>query len=390
MTLEKCVKSLLVKEPFYGLFLLGLNRYFTDKVQTAAVGINGINCELMINEKFWNELSDEEQTGVLLHEVGHLLYNHLFMGKDFANHRRFNIAADCTVNENIPVLQKDPYVWPARFGLPDSKGTKYYYENLPESQKGKKGSAIGSGDGNGEGNGDDNDSDQQTFDDHSEWEKVGNLSEAEKKLIKNQIDSIAKNTAEQIMKQCGKIPGQFKEYIDSLFEVKPQIFNWKAYFRRVIGNLITSEIKLTKMRPSRRFPDARGIKMKRKPSVLVGVDTSGSVSNDELLDFFSEINHLWKSGVSVTIAEIDTQINRIYEYKGHFDGEINGRGGTMMDDLFIHFLENKNKYSTLVLFTDGFFNINTHNVQNMVWVLTSNYCQQNYPGITIKIPKENK
>ena len=43
MTLEKCVKSLLVKEPFYGLFLLGLNRYFTDKVQTAAVGINGIN-----------------------------------------------------------------------------------------------------------------------------------------------------------------------------------------------------------------------------------------------------------------------------------------------------------------------------------------------------------
>ena len=192
------------------------------------------------------------------------------------------------------------------------------------------------------------------------------------------------------MKQCGKIPGQFKEYIDSLFEVKPQIFNWKAYFRRVIGNLITSEIKLTKMRPSRRFPDARGIKMKRKPSVLVGVDTSGSISNDELLDFFSEINHLWKSGVSVTIAEIDTQINRIYEYKGHFDGEINGRGGTMMDDLFIHFLENKNKYSTLVLFTDGYFNINTHNVQNMVWVLTSNYCQQNYPGITIKIPKENK
>ena len=46
------------------------------------------------------------------------------------------------------------------------------------------------------------------------------------------------------------------------------------------------------MRPSRRFPDSRGIKFKRKPHVLVGVDTSGSVSNEELEDFFSEIYYL--------------------------------------------------------------------------------------------------
>lgn len=94
MTLDKCVKSLIVKEPFYGLFLLGLNRYFTDEVDTAAVGINGINCELMINEKFWNEHDDEFQMQLLQHEVGHLLYNHLLMGKNFADHTRFNVAAD--------------------------------------------------------------------------------------------------------------------------------------------------------------------------------------------------------------------------------------------------------------------------------------------------------
>ena len=57
-------------------------------------------------------------------------------------------------------------------------------------------------------------------------------------------------------------------------------------------------------------------------------------TSKELLDFFSEIYHIWKSGVDVTIAEIDTRIHKIYQYKGKFDGEINGRGGTNMDELF--------------------------------------------------------
>lgn len=390
MTLDKCVKSLIVKEPFYGLFLLGLNRYFTDEVPTAAVGINGINCELVINEEFWNGLSDEEQTGVLMHEISHLLYNHLLMGKDFADKQRFNLSCDCEVNGNIPVLQKDPYVWPARFGFQNNMGSKFYYENLPEPEDDGENDKSGIGNGSRGNKSKKGKGKQKTIDDHSTWKKADDLSEAEKQLVKNQIDTLAKNTAEQVMKQCGNIPGQFKEYIDSLFVVKPQIFNWKAYFRRVIGNMITSEILLTKMRPSRRFPDAKGIKMKRKPSVLVGVDTSGSVSNNELLDFFSEINHLWKSGVKVTIAEIDTRINRIYEYKGHFDGEINGRGGTSFEELWTYKDEHKKDFSTLVMFTDGFVDINNLNGRNVVWVLTSDHADREYPGVVIEIPKENK
>ena len=87
---------------------------------------------------------------------------------------------------------------------------------------------------------------------------------------------------------------------------KPPVFNWKRYFRRLIGNSITSEIQLTRMRPSKRFPDARGIRMKRKPNIMVAVDTSGSISQDDLKDFFSEIHHIWKTGVNVTVVEIDT------------------------------------------------------------------------------------
>ena len=66
---------------------------------------------------------------------------------------------------------------------------------------------------------------------------------------------------------------------------KPPVFNWKRYFRRLIGNSISSEIQSTRMRPSKRFPDAKGIRLKRKPNILVGVDTSGSVSMEELNDY---------------------------------------------------------------------------------------------------------
>ena len=46
MDLDRAVKTLLIREPFYGLFLLNLNRYYGDKCR------NGINTELCVNKKF--------------------------------------------------------------------------------------------------------------------------------------------------------------------------------------------------------------------------------------------------------------------------------------------------------------------------------------------------
>ena len=52
MTIAQAVKKILRKEPFYGLFLLGLNKYFDKTVSTACVRKNGINVELAINEDY--------------------------------------------------------------------------------------------------------------------------------------------------------------------------------------------------------------------------------------------------------------------------------------------------------------------------------------------------
>lgn len=384
MDLSTACKKLLIKSPFYGLFLLGLNKYFGDKCETACVCRNGINTELCVNEKFWNSLDDEMQLAVIQHELGHIMFKHITSSEYFGDKEHFNIAADCNVNSYIPILQKDPFVYPAKYNLPNEKGTKWYYEQIPKDNR-EDNSEEDNQNGNQRGK-PQFDHKQPNIGSHESWKDFQDLSEAEKQLVENQIDYQAKHVAEQVQKMAGSIPGEFRGYIDSLFEIKPQVFNWKSYFRRVIGNLITSDLYLTKMRPSRRFPDGRGVRFKKKPSVLVGVDTSGSVSDSELEDFFSEIHHLWKSGVKVTVAQIDTQIQHIEEYNGTFNKKIFGRGGTEFTDLINFYNDNKKDFSTIVIFTDGYVSLNLPPFRNGVWVITSNGSHQDYPGTTIYIP----
>lgn len=362
LTIAQAVRKIIIREPFYGIFLLGLNKYFDDSIETACVRKRGINIELAINKANWDSLDEETEVNELLHEVNHIIFKHLWMWNDFPNKERFNIAADCTVNSYLNNVPDDWYL-PKDFGFENGKGTKWYYENLP------------------------NDIDIKQQFNHS-WEDFKNLSDTEKQLLSNQIDYQVKTAAEEVIKTQGKLPGHLEEYIKSLFKKRDAIFNWKAYFRRVIGNSIKTYIKSTRYKPSRRFKGQAGIILKSKPKVLIAIDTSGSVSKKELEDFFTEVDHLYKSGVHVDVIEFDTQIQNKFVYKGQkTDIKIIGRGGTDMSDVYNYYIENPD-YSTLVIFTDGYLNVNYPKHRNMIWIISSEGQQQIYPGLTIYIPKE--
>lgn len=384
-TIEQVVKRILIREPFYGIFLLGLRRGFSDKCPTACVYRDGINVALAINEEFWNKLpNDDMREAIILHELGHILYKHMTSQEYFGDAIKFNYAADCEVNSDLPLLQQDPYVYPARYNLENHLGTKEYYARIPDPPEDGSDSNPGEGDDSGEGSGS---SGYDPNASHKSWKDFRDLNEAEKEIVEKQIDYLAKNTAEQVMKSCGKIPGQFQAYIDGLFKVAPSVFNWKAYFRRILGNSILVFIKNTRYKPSFRFPDSAGNVLKSKPKVLVGIDTSGSVSDDELSDFFTEIQHLYKSGVQVDIVEFDTRIHTRFTYKGPREIKIGGRGGTDATEVFELYNTNKS-YSTLVMFTDGYLSIDQLRAHNVVWVITSDGSRQNYPGKVVYIPKE--
>lgn len=68
-SLAKASKNLMFKEPFYGIFLIMLNKVWDERVPTAGVSLNGINYQLTISEKFWTPLSELHQQGLLKHEL---------------------------------------------------------------------------------------------------------------------------------------------------------------------------------------------------------------------------------------------------------------------------------------------------------------------------------
>lgn len=209
-------------------------------------------------------------------------------------------------------------------------------------------------------------------------------------MVEQQIDHIAKQTAEQVQKLQGHIPGELESYIKDLFKQKKPVFNWRQYFRRCLGTIIDITLRKTRKKESIRFPDSSGIRHKKKSKILVAIDTSGSVSNKELCEFFSEINHIYKAGAVIDIIECDTAIAKKYQYSGKFDGKIHGRGGTNFAPAIEHYNQNRKDYTSFVYFTDGYADLNCKPLKDMIWIITSDGKRQNYPGKTIYIPNNNE
>lgn len=383
MILQKALKELLVRSPFYGVFMLNLRKEMVTgnhPVQTLAVGPNGLSLTLYVNQDFWDKHTDLEQLALLQHELMHICFFHLTDNFKVPNDKHFimNIAMDCEINQYIPNLPKDhislEYVYNiVKEQLPRQAGSWEYYRLIEKALQKQQNDAESKLKEALENQGD-----------HDMWPQ--DMSEAEKTLIKNQIKSQLKAAAEQTIKQAGKIPGEISSILEQIKDLPP-VFNWKKFFRRMIGNSITNEIQLTRLRPSKRLPDSRGVRMKRKPEILIGVDTSGSISDNDLVEFFSEIKHIYKTGVSITVAEFDTQIQNTFLFDGSQKIEIKGRGGTDATCVIDYFKQHKKGFSSCIIFTDGYLSTFKLPVcQSLIWVITKggNVTDQ-YPGQTLYI-----
>lgn len=103
-------------------------------IQTAAVGGNN---DLYLNHKFWTALTDEERTGLLAHEVMHLVYRHHTRRHD-RNPEVWNIAGDLRINSDLKELGfslPKGGVFPGDFNLPEDKTTDWYYDELMKNAK---------------------------------------------------------------------------------------------------------------------------------------------------------------------------------------------------------------------------------------------------------------
>ena len=376
----KTTKELILTEPFYGLFLIGINKKFTDQIPTAGVSKHGIGMQLTINPEFYENLSKPHRVGLIKHELLHIAFGHLIMRDLYSDHKLFNIAADLEINQYIDIsklpeggllLSSFP-----ELNLPKKAGTKEYYKLLEQAQEDGTCPAL-----------DDlmDKMDGESEYCHSTWNEFDDLSEPDKKLLQKQVEHQLKDAAETTVKKQGSIPGEFKDLIERLFHIEPAKFDWKGYLKRFVGNSSIVYTKKLRRKYNKRYSGSPGLKIKFKNHILVGVDTSGSVNNEELNEFFSELAHMSKTGHKITVAQCDTSLRTVEEFNPKKDWEIHGRGGTSFQPVIDHYNE-KGSYTALIYLTDGEAYNPDNCPNNTLWVLSSvSDMNDELPGQVIKL-----
>jgi len=379
--LAKASKTLILEEPFYGLFLVGLNKTFRKDIPTAGVSKHGIGVQLAVNPDFFDNLSLEHRVGLVKHEILHISFGHLIMRDIYSDKKLFNIAADLEINQYIDSsylpeggITMDSF---PELKLPAKAGTKVYYDLLSEAKDDGTSPSLDSMLNDIEGD--------SPYDSHPTWDEFDELSEADKKLIEKQVEHQLKEVAEQTEKRQGTIPGELGEIISRLRHVEPAKFDWKAYLRRFVGNSSVVYTKKLRRKYNKRYVANPGLKIKFKNHILVGVDTSGSVSSSELVEFMNEINHMHKTGHKITVAQCDTRLNSVEDFNPKKDWNIKGRGGTSFQPVVDHYNE-YGRYTALIYLTDGEAYNPDNCPKNTLWVLSSrSQMNDELPGKVIKL-----
>ena len=384
-SLSKVCKELMLKEPYYGLFLVMTEKQWSDKIPTAGVAKHNINYKLVINPEFWDSLSQIHRVGLTKHEMLHLAFFHPLMRDSFDNHELFNISADLELNQYIEdeflpegALKLDSF---PGIVLPVKAGTRVYYDILTQNQNNQTLQNLLSAMGQGQSQSEDG-----LNNPNHDWEEFDNMGEAEKRLMKTQMEYQMKELAHEVTKSRGTIPGEIKELIDNFTAFEEPKFDWRGYIRRFVGRSVKVYTKKLRRKFNKRFEDNPGLKIKQKKHILVAVDTSGSVKTDELKEFFSEIHHMHKTGSDITVVQCDTAISDIRPYKQSNKIELHGRGGTSFHPVIEYYNENQNKYTCLIYFTDGEAPAPEKPKGHILWVLSScSKINNKLPGQIIKL-----
>lgn len=356
----RIVMRILLRDPYYALFLTGIDKQETTKVPTLAVGLTGVHIKLYINREFWDKLSPEHKYGVLIHEALHICYFHLLDSQHYPDRTLDNIACDLEINQYIhtdylpetAIFLTDFQKRYPELELEPLKGRDYYYKKLKTLSAEERLQLTG-----------------EIGDNEHFWEIFESLSETEQSIIRNQIEYKMNEAAEEVRKSQGTIPGNIAELLRLREKVAPK-FDWKKYIRQWVGMSKDIAVRTTRFKPNPYFSNRPSSKITYKQNILVAIDTSGSVSDSELQEFMSEIMNLHKFGHAIWIMCVDTQLYEPYKYNGSYDFQINGRGGTLFTPTLEYFNQSRD-YSCMIYFTDGEAKCPPNSNKPMLWVVSS-------------------
>jgi len=259
-------------------------------------------------------LPDEQKTGVLIHEFYHLVFEHVLgrlpddlqgamenpTPKQRSLFKLWNVAADLSINQLISrhslpekccVPGEEPFE-----NMPLEKPAEWYYEKLKEEQEKRK--------ENGE---EQDEPGYGQFDDHEGWGSAGEDS-IDQEIAKERLKEALKKAVGEANSSSGWGTVSSSTRKDIMKRLTTQV-DWRKVLRFFVHTSQRAYKRSTPKRINRRYPLIHpGRKVTRQAKIAISIDQSGSVSDDMLTTFYSELNKL-ADIAEFTVIPFDTIVD---------------------------------------------------------------------------------
>ena len=347
--------ALVLRHGFFGNLAMRLKLVNADTwCETAATD----GRHFYYNSKFINMLDTGQMMFLFCHELLHCAYDHVGRTTKAHNRKIANIAMDYVVNADcinnglgkkitvVPVLYDRKYegwTWEAVYDDLMKNVKEITIDELAEMLL----------DDHME---DDEDSDSDS-DNEGNSKGRPKLSNAEKQQIKDEFKEALLSAAQT--SGAGNLPAGLRRMLKDLTEPK---IDWREFIRQQIQSTVKNDY--TYAIPSRKnFQNGFALPSMLKQNsieVCIGLDTSGSITDEMARDFFSEVKAIMDTfeDHKINLWCWDTEVHNPQEFTAHssediMDYEIKGFGGTdptvCWDFMKMEGIEPK----LLLMFTDG-------------------------------------
>ena len=282
------------------------------------------------------EMSDAALDQALRTEAIRILLKHPYMRKPEAcSQQAVSVGSNITIGDNYGLVNLN-IERPKDYELAGGQPYEWYARRIQELLPPSEG-----------GSGDSNDERTQALGGKAASNEA--LSELwdEDEMTAAMIDGIIEST-----KDWGSLAGTFAEKLKASTKAR---INWRNVLSGFRASILSTQRKLTRMRPNRRtgFENMGSIR-RFDTRLLIAVDVSGSISSGDLEYFYGVVNSAFRYGfTSVDVIQFDAGVRVVQSLKKVMrDVAVVGRGGTSFQEPieFAH----ENGYDGLIMLTDGY------------------------------------
>jgi len=373
MRIQDAVMKLLICQPFYGSLAASIS--LRESKTVGKMEMTLFPSPLLKYNKEWYEgLSDAQAVGVLLHELLHALLLHA-LRRGERDPLLWAVCCDMAVNDHLPgEMLPEEAVTTAKieqeihFKLEHCKSAEYYYSLLIKLlddefclMQSEVAATLRCSNGS------------LLVADLQTEEEVSQMNE---QALKSQLRELIDDA-----RPGGEVPQALEGELDTVFEQAR--IDWKTMFKRFLTGRGRMQIRATYKRESRRYDGYPGHKRSVGLRVLIALDESGSISNDQLQTFFNELMAVNRiTNAQILVTEFDTECTKpisAEEYRHVKKREKSG--GTDFRPVFA--LADSLKVPLVVIFTDGDGPAPDHANQKVLWVLTKGAKQPSSFGYSV-------